>query len=89
MSFKCRNCNRVEFRPYQVVLETRSVTYPERVYIKRKQEYVDKGGVGFEAVKEARYCSHCYQEHYEKLAKVAESQADLTKELEIRYGKLR
>jgi hypothetical protein len=43
------------------VTETRPVIYEERVTIEGRKKTVDKGGEGWEIVKEKKLCEKCYE----------------------------
>lgn len=74
MSFNCYFCHRhmppakvdprlgVKLRsPHQVVTQTRTKTYPERVYTMKGKKIVDPGGSGSEIVRQVNSCDKCFR----------------------------
>lgn len=65
MSFICEICNRpmpIGSKPIQYVTKTREVEYPERVVVdplSKKRKVIDRGGVGWEIVKQLNICKRC------------------------------
>lgn len=56
---KCKNCKKSVRKTEKVVVETRNVSYPEREYIKNHKKMNDRGGTGWEIVKELVLCLEC------------------------------
>ena len=72
MSFRCEDCHEVQppgTRRYTVVVETREKVYPYRRaanLVKVNREVFtrdDRGGKGYETVREVRVCGRCASEH--------------------------
>jgi hypothetical protein len=60
--FKCGICGKrsaLREKPVMVVLETRSVEYPERIYIIGEREFKDEGGYGEEIARETLAHKQC------------------------------
>lgn len=80
MSFRCVECGKSQkngIKPIMIVVERRSKNYPirygMRINRQTKQEervVVDKGGSGWEAVREIQVCSSCAEENAPVLEKV-------------------
>ena len=64
MSFRCEHCKKVGHKPLMAVIETRPKIYPQRTRPARvnaageavETEMVDKGGEGWEIVREGLFC---------------------------------
>lgn len=59
MSFKCHFCKQTTTpgeAAVMIVLETRDKVYEER---RREKKIIDRGGAGFETVREAKSCKEC------------------------------
>ncbi len=71
MSFVCQICDEPQkngIKPILVAIEQRNKTYPERR--DKEDKIVDKGGSGYETVREVQACKQCalnwIMEHEEK-----------------------
>ena len=61
MSFICEGCNKAQKKgksPRKVLLESRTKVYPERR--DENDIVIDRGGRGWEIVREAGFCNSCY-----------------------------
>ena len=63
MSFRCQKCGDAQgdgTTPITVVIERRNKVYPVRR--DAKGDVIDKGGAGYETVREIKACSRCVPE---------------------------
>jgi hypothetical protein len=68
MSYRCDYCGKTQKngkKPMHIIAQKRRKTYPERKYMvragKKFVEVRDKGGSGWEIVKEKLMCEYCWK----------------------------
>ncbi len=60
MSFICQSCEKIQKKPTLLTIESRKVTYLARY--NEDNKLIDKGGSGFETVREIQICGNCVKE---------------------------
>lgn len=71
MSFRCGNCGNLGQKPLQVIIDVRPKTYPPR-FGQDSDDHtveVDKGGEGWEIVREALACSEACSDALSQVSK--------------------